>query len=92
MICLYALFIQILEKKFLVEFGPCKHGKFRETAYQETYIYDIVSQHDALRHSILVGDKVLAPWEPNSERYRPGTVIEGQEKRMSDIGKNTTWR
>ena len=70
-----------------MEFGPCKHGKFRETTYQETYLYDLVSLDDALRHSVLVGDKVLSPWEPDAERYAPGTVIEGQETRRSDIGE-----
>ncbi len=70
-----------MDHKFLVEFGPCKHGKFRKTSYQETHLFDIVSYTDSLRHSIVVGDKVLAPWEPEGERYAPGTVIDGQEQR-----------
>ena len=67
-----------------MEFGPCKHGKFKDTEYQETFVYDIISHADALRHPVLVDDKVLAPWEPEGERYAPGIVIDGQEKRMAD--------
>ena len=74
-----------------MEFGPCKHGKYRETSYQETFIYDIISLDDALRHSVLVGDKVLAPWEPDSERYAPATVIDGQERRSSGLGEPATY-
>jgi len=67
-----------------VEFGPCKHGKFAETEYQETFVYDIVSHCDALRHPVMVDDNVLAPWEPEGERYAPAVVISGLEKRMAD--------
>jgi len=71
-----------------VEFGPCKHGKFTDTEYQETFVYDIVSHSDALRHPVMVDDNVLAPWEPEGERYAPAVVINGLEKRMAD-GKKT---
>ncbi|XP_076444916.1 uncharacterized protein LOC143282915 isoform X2 [Babylonia areolata] len=74
---------QILDDKFLVAFGPCKHGKFRETTYQDTYVYDIVDYVDAQRHTIITGDHVLAPWEPEGERYGPGKVIDGQERRQA---------
>lgn len=67
-----------------MEFGPCKHGKFSETEYQETFVYDIVSHCDALRHPVMVDDNVLAPWEPEGERYAPAVVISGLEKRMAD--------
>lgn len=67
-----------------MEFGPCKHGKFAETEYQETFVYDIVSHCDALRHPVMVDDNVLAPWEPEGERYAPAVVISGLEKRMAD--------
>lgn len=73
--------MQLLSNKFLVEFGPCKHGKYLDTSYQETFIHDIVSYEDALRHAVLAGDRVLAPWEPEGERYGPGVVVEGQERR-----------
>lgn len=67
-----------------MEFGPCKHGKFSETEYQETFVYDIVSHSDAMRHPVMVDDNVLAPWEPEGERYAPAVVISGLEKRMAD--------
>ena len=76
--------LQIYEDQFLVEFLPCKHGEFRKASYQETFVYDIISLDDAHRHSILPGDKVLAPWEPESSRYGPGVVVEGQEKRLAE--------
>lgn len=66
-----------------MELGPCKHGKYIDTTYQETYIYDIVSYDDAMRHAVLTGDRVLAPWEPDGEHYGPGIVIEGQERRSA---------
>ncbi|GFR61307.1 von Willebrand factor A domain-containing protein 3B [Elysia marginata] len=75
---------QNLGDKFLVAFGPCKHGKYKQTQYQDTYVFDIVDHHDALRHTILTGDRVIAPWEPEGERYAPGIVISGQEKRHAE--------
>jgi len=67
-----------------VEFGPCKHGKYSDSEYQETFVYDIVSGSDALRHPVIVDDCVLAPWEPDGQRYAPAVVVSGQEKRMVD--------
>lgn len=67
-----------------MEFGPCKHGKFADTEYQETFVYDIVSHSDARRHPVMVDDNVLAPWEPEGERYAPAVIISGLEKRMAD--------
>ena len=49
---------QILDHKFLVEFGPCKHGDYKKTTYQETFLFDIISYTDALRHAVMAGDKV----------------------------------
>jgi hypothetical protein len=74
----------LLNDKFLVALGPCKHGKYTDTTYEETFVYDIVAYDDALRHTILKGDRVLAPWQPDGERYAPGIVIEGQEKRIAE--------
>jgi hypothetical protein len=42
---------------------------------------------DAQRHTIITGDYVLAPWEPEGEKYGPGIVIDGQEKRQA-VGKH----
>ncbi|XP_033739504.1 golgin subfamily A member 6-like protein 1 [Pecten maximus] len=75
---------QILADKFLVAFGPCKQGKYKETTYQDTFVYDLVDYDDAKRHTVITSDKVLAPWEPKGERFGPGIVIEGHEKRDSD--------
>lgn len=72
---------QIANDRFLVEFGPCRHGNFKEVTYQETYAYDIIHHADAMRHSIVKGDRVLAPWEPEGQRYGVGVVIDGQESR-----------
>ncbi len=41
---------------------------------------------DALRHAVLTGDSVLAPWEPEGERYGPAKVIQGQEARSAEGG------
>ncbi len=76
--------MQLYEDQFLVEFPSSKHGEFKKTSYQETFIFDIISFDDAQRHSILPGDKVLAPWEPESLRYGPGVVVDGQEKRLAE--------
>lgn len=75
---------QILLNQFLVAFGPCKHGDFLDTTYQETEVFDIIDYNEAARHSILTGDYVLAPWEPEGEKFRPGKVIYGQETRHSE--------
>ncbi|GFO27244.1 von Willebrand factor a domain-containing protein 3b [Plakobranchus ocellatus] len=75
---------QNLGDKFLIAFGPCKHGKYKETQYQDTHVFDIVDHSDAMRHTILTGDRVLAPWEPEGERYAPGIVLSGQEKRHAE--------
>ncbi|XP_074662479.1 uncharacterized protein LOC141915013 isoform X2 [Tubulanus polymorphus] len=77
---------QIHNDQFLVEFGPCKHGDFIDTEYQETMVYDIISLADALRHAIVPGDKVLAIWQPEGEQYLPGIVIEGMERRDAETG------
>ncbi|XP_052087168.1 uncharacterized protein LOC127724285 [Mytilus californianus] len=74
---------QILSDKFLVAFGPCKHGKYKDTTYQDTYVYDIIDYEDAKRHTILAADRVLAPWEADGERFAPGIVIDGHEKRQA---------
>lgn len=44
-------------------------------------MFDIVQLVDGRRHSVMKGDKVLAPTEQNEDLYEPGTVIDGQEGR-----------
>lgn len=79
--------MQISDDRFLVEFAPCETGDFTETTYQETFVFDIVQYDDGRRHSIMKGDKVLAPTEYGSDLYAPGTVIDGQEAREQGKGK-----
>ncbi|XP_059363149.1 uncharacterized protein C11orf16 homolog [Carassius carassius] len=61
------------------EFGP-KGNTFMDTV-QPTCQPDLVSLASAHRHSIMPGDTVLAPWEPDMRRYGPGRVISGMELR-----------
>ncbi|XP_072475601.1 uncharacterized protein C11orf16 homolog isoform X2 [Notamacropus eugenii] len=68
--------------KLLVEFealhstGPKSPGPLQSTAPE-----DVIQHSWALEHSLLPGDKVLAPWEAKQERYGPGTVVQGLETR-----------
>ncbi|XP_077142748.1 uncharacterized protein C11orf16 homolog isoform X2 [Ranitomeya variabilis] len=48
---------------------------------QKTRACDIIQHEEALRHCVVPGDNVLAPWEPQLTRYGPGTVILGLETR-----------
>ncbi|MEE6498710.1 hypothetical protein FKM82_003210 [Ascaphus truei] len=67
---------------FLIGFNkPCAEGERYQTMLQKTEVGDIVQYLDALRHCILPGDNVLAPWEPELTRYGPGTVTMGIETR-----------
>lgn len=50
-------------------------------------MFDIVQVDDAMRHSVMKGDKVLAPVKDNSDLYAPGTVIDGQEGRENSDSK-----
>uniref|UniRef100_A0A8C6ZMZ7 DUF4537 domain-containing protein n=1 Tax=Nothoprocta perdicaria TaxID=30464 RepID=A0A8C6ZMZ7_NOTPE len=42
---------------------------------------DILEYVHGMKHSLLPGDKVLAPWEPDMVRFGPGTVLVGIETR-----------
>lgn len=50
-------------------------------------MFDIVQTTDAIRHSVMKGDKVLAPTSQGSDVYAPGTVIDGQEGRQTSKGE-----
>nr|CAB3263236.1 uncharacterized protein LOC104266709 [Phallusia mammillata] len=65
--------------RFLIEFDRTKKG--RDLRMQETALHDIIALNDALRHSVVADDKVLAPWESDGKRYGPGKVVRGVEKR-----------
>ena len=40
----------------------------------------MIAYKDAIRHHVCLGDKVLAPWQPDG-RYGPGTVLDGIDRR-----------
>ena len=71
---------QVLAHRFIVQFGPNDHGKYKDTYYQNTAIYDIIHYNDTLKHSVKNNDKVLALID-NAEKYAPAEVLEGFEKR-----------
>ncbi|XP_053545316.1 uncharacterized protein C11orf16 homolog [Bombina bombina] len=67
---------------FLIEFNkPCAEGERYQTMLQKTEAGDIIDYFDALRHSIVPGDNVLAPWETDVTRFGPGVVTMGLETR-----------
>ena len=47
---------------------------------------DVVQFSPSTEHSLQLGDKVLAPWEPDRQRYGPATVL-GLEARDPQRGK-----
>lgn len=69
----------------------------QDTPYlQKTAGRDIFECVNGMRHSILPGDKVMAPWEPEQKRYEPGTVLQGMETRdplrgKIEINLSCTW-
>ncbi|CAH1250089.1 C11orf16 [Branchiostoma lanceolatum] len=67
--------------RFMIEFDKVPTLKSR---MQETGIYDMIAHLDAFRHKIVPGDKVLAPWEVTGQRFGPGSVLEGVERRFED--------
>ncbi|XP_055578625.1 uncharacterized protein C11orf16 homolog [Falco cherrug] len=67
---------------FLVEFAKPLVSRGRHpVCVQKTAKDDILEYVNGMKHSLLPGDKVLAPWEPNMARYGPGTVLTGIETR-----------
>uniref|UniRef100_A0A672UP92 Chromosome 11 open reading frame 16 n=1 Tax=Strigops habroptila TaxID=2489341 RepID=A0A672UP92_STRHB len=67
---------------FLVEFAKPLASRGRHpVCVQKTAKDDIIEYVNGMKHSLLPGDKVLAPWEPNMARYGPGTVLMGIETR-----------
>nr|XP_056708094.1 uncharacterized protein C11orf16 homolog [Euleptes europaea] len=68
------------KRTFLVRFSK-PFAEEDTTCIQATASGDILEYVNGMRHSILPGDKVMAPWEPEQKRYGPGTVILGAEHR-----------
>lgn len=64
------------------KFGP-KGNTFKESLniVQPTCQPDIVNLAIAHGHSIVPGDTILAPWEPDLRRYGPGRVVSGMAPR-----------
>ncbi|XP_059704860.1 uncharacterized protein C11orf16 homolog isoform X2 [Haemorhous mexicanus] len=67
---------------FLVEFAKPLVSRGRHAVcVQKTAWGDILDYVNGMKHSLLPGDRVLAPWEPDRARYGPGTVLRGIETR-----------
>ncbi len=66
----------------MIQFGPSQHGSYKDCFYQDTAVYDILHFDDAMSHSIMMNDKVLALID-GAEKYAPAEVLEGLEKRTS---------
>ncbi|KFU87097.1 Uncharacterized protein C11orf16, partial [Chaetura pelagica] len=67
---------------FLVEFAkPLVSRGSHTLCVQKTAKDDILEYVNGMKHSLLPGDKVLAPWEPDMARYGPGTILTGIETR-----------
>ncbi|XP_064308745.1 uncharacterized protein C11orf16 homolog [Phalacrocorax carbo] len=67
---------------FVVEFAkPLVSCGRHPMCVQKTAKDDILEYVNGMKHSLLPGDKVLAPWEPDMARYGPGTVLTGIETR-----------
>ncbi|XP_015683673.1 uncharacterized protein C11orf16 homolog [Protobothrops mucrosquamatus] len=65
------------QRSFLVQFAEGQDTP----SLQKAASSDILECVNGMRHSILPGDKVMAPWEPEQKRYGPGTVLQGMETR-----------
>uniref|UniRef100_A0A8C5X5D1 Chromosome 11 open reading frame 16 n=1 Tax=Malurus cyaneus samueli TaxID=2593467 RepID=A0A8C5X5D1_9PASS len=73
---------------FLVELAKplVSHGR-QPVRVQKTAKDDILEHVSGMKHSLLPGGRVLAPWEPDGARYGPGTVLTGIETRDPLRGK-----
>nr|XP_006133442.1 uncharacterized protein LOC102449238 [Pelodiscus sinensis] len=76
---------------FLIEFEKSRllRGKV-QFRMQETPLYDIIHYEDARRQPLAPGDRVLAPWEANGERYGPGTVLKGAESTDTQLASENS--
>ncbi|XP_032851588.2 trichohyalin-like isoform X2 [Tyto alba] len=72
---------------FLIEFDKSRALKGKvQLGVQETPLYDILHYEDARQQPLAPGDRVLAPWEAQAERFGPGTVLkvmESEEARLA---------
>lgn len=75
---------------FLVEFAKPLVSRGRHPlCVQKTAKDNILEYVNGMKHSLLPGDRVLAPWEPDRARYGPGTVLRGIETRDPLRGKES---
>ncbi|KAM9311498.1 uncharacterized protein PAF06_009312 [Gastrophryne carolinensis] len=67
---------------FLVAFDKCQALKGKaQFRMQETSACDIIHYEDARWRPLVPGDHVLAPIDTNMEKYGPGTILRGTERR-----------
>ncbi|NP_001035790.1 uncharacterized protein C11orf16 homolog isoform X1 [Mus musculus] len=73
-----------LEKRgaLVVEFEAPLVTGLELPAQQQRVVFpeDVIQFSPSVPHSLQLGDKVLAPWEPGQQRYGPGTVLVGLKK------------
>ncbi|KAL4622859.1 hypothetical protein GN956_G19910 [Arapaima gigas] len=82
--------VQGIRGVFWIEFDkPVWTGALWDTSVQPTSVANILPHTEAHRHSLLPGDKVLAPWGPELTQYRPGSVRFGTEFRDPLGARNT---
>uniref|UniRef100_A0A3P8ZHV4 DUF4537 domain-containing protein n=1 Tax=Esox lucius TaxID=8010 RepID=A0A3P8ZHV4_ESOLU len=71
---------------YVVEFDRLETGRL-EHRYSNIRNQQLVCSPDMLNHtqahmhSLVPGDAVLSPWEPDLHRYGPGRVVSGMERR-----------
>ncbi|XP_067902455.1 uncharacterized protein C11orf16 homolog isoform X2 [Heterodontus francisci] len=75
--------VEVRKGLFLIEFDKSTKDPSEKwkASVQKTALHDIIQYNEAMRHSVVPGDKVLAPWESDETRYGPGTVVFGIETR-----------
>uniref|UniRef100_A0A8C3LGT4 DUF4537 domain-containing protein n=1 Tax=Chrysolophus pictus TaxID=9089 RepID=A0A8C3LGT4_CHRPC len=74
---------------FLIEFDKsCTLKGKVQLCMQETPLYDILHYEDASHWCLAPGDRVLAPWEANTERFGPGTVLKVMENKKTPLAHN----
>uniref|UniRef100_A0A6Q2XZ80 DUF4537 domain-containing protein n=1 Tax=Esox lucius TaxID=8010 RepID=A0A6Q2XZ80_ESOLU len=79
---------------YVVEFDRLETGRL-EHRYSNIRNQQLVCSPDMLNHtqahmhSLVPGDAVLSPWEPDLHRYGPGRVVSGMERRDLLTGKES---
>ncbi|XP_052057451.1 uncharacterized protein C11orf16 homolog [Apodemus sylvaticus] len=74
-----------LEKRgaLVVEFEAPLVAGLKLPAQQRRVVFpeDVIQFSPSVPHSLQLGDKVLAPWDPQQQQYGPGTVLAGLMER-----------